>query len=88
MEVINPNWSKLFKKDKNLQKTQINLLNNLEEKDIENGPNIRILKSLKKPTQNIWLKNLGSPKTVLPVLLKELVIKQDIFNQKIIYSQL
>jgi len=62
-------------------KSQFNLFIT-EEKDIENDP-YNDIKKLKKPTQNILLKNLGSTKTVLPVLLKELVIKQDIFNKKL-----
>jgi hypothetical protein len=41
------------------------------------------IKRYKKPTQNILLKNLENTKTILPVLLKELVVKQDILNGKI-----
>ena len=41
------------------------------------------IKLLPKPTQNILLENLENTKIILPVLLKELVIKQDIFNKKI-----
>jgi len=48
----------------------------------ENDP-YKDIKLLSKPTQNILLKNLEKTTTVLPVLLKELVIKQDIFNKKI-----
>ena len=40
------------------------------------------IKKLNKLTQNILLENLENPKIVLPVLLKELVIKQDIMNRK------
>jgi len=48
----------------------------------ENDP-YKDIKLLSKPTQNILLKNLEKTTTVLPVLLKELVIKQDIFNKKL-----
>jgi len=69
-----------FKKMKS-SKSQFNLFIT-ESIDSENDPYHEI-KKLNKPTQNILLENLENPKIVLPVLLKELVIKQDILNRKI-----
>lgn len=48
----------------------------------ENDPYSNI-KLLSKPSQNILLKNLENTEVILPMLLKELVIKQDIFNKKL-----
>jgi len=48
----------------------------------ENDP-YHDIKLLSKPTQNILLKNLENTKIILPVLLKELMVKQDIFNKKL-----
>jgi len=62
-------------------KSQFNLFIT-ESEDSENDP-YQDIKKLNKPTQNILLKNLENPKTVLPVLLKELVIKEEIMNKKI-----
>ena len=52
------------------------------DKGFENDP-YKEIKVLNKSTQNIKLVNLENTKTILPVLLKELVVKQDILNQKI-----
>jgi len=53
-----------------------------EEPNIDNDP-YNDIKKIPKSTQNILLKNLENSKVILPVLLKELVIKQDIINQRI-----
>ena len=62
-------------------KSSFNLLIT-ESKESENDPYSEI-KKLPKATQNILLKNLDTTKTILPVLLKELIVKQDILNRKI-----
>jgi len=64
-----------------ISKSQFNLFIT-ESKGGENDP-YKDIKKLSKPTQNILLKNLEKATTVLPVLLKELVVKQDILNRKI-----
>jgi hypothetical protein len=69
-----------FKKMKS-SKSQFNLFIT-ESIGSKNDP-YQDIKKLNKLTQNILLENLENPKTVLPVLLKELVIKQDIISRKI-----
>jgi len=66
-------------------KSQFNLFIT-EEKDIENDP-YNDIKKLKKPTQNILLKELGFNKNCLPVLLKELVINRIFLIKNLSHSQ-